>query len=590
MQKLRWLLVLSLIVSAGAYARSVNPGDHVDNFRLMDHLGGSHELYYFSDMKAVALMIHDTSCRASESYVAKLNQVRDQYMSRGVQVFMLDSSLKDTRAIVQNNSVKLSNTVPVLLDPLQLVGESLSADRAGEVLIINPQNWTVAYRGSVDGVHEALEATLTDAAIKKPKQSVKGCAVRMPEMHRDHAHAKISYEKTIAPILSNRCVTCHRQGGIAPWQMSNYEIVRGFAPMMREVVRTQRMPPWHADPHFGVFSNNRALTDDETKALVHWVEAGAPHGKGDDPLAKSISVRPEWPLGEPDLIVEIPTFNVPATGAIPYQNPRVKNPLGHDAWVRAVDFAPTNRSVVHHILGFVTKPKAPNTDEGSADSAGGDQSPAAIANRKSLGTYVPGDIPHSMPRDTGVFLPKDADLLFQIHYTANGKPTAERTRIGLYFAKEMPKYPLRGTVLISAALKIPPHDKAYVATAKRTFDRDVILYTLMPHAHVRGSAAKYVARFPDGREETILSVPRYDFNWQTTYELATPRLLPKGTTLIYTGTYDNSSQNKANPDPNIEVRWGEQTWNEMLYGDITFRYLDETTESENKTASVSSAP
>jgi hypothetical protein len=230
---------------------------------------------------------------------------------------------------------------------------------------------------------------------------------------------------------------------------------------------------------------------------------------------------------------------------------------------------------VHHILGFT-----------STGGMAGLRLQGPDGTRASIGVYVPGDVPHPLPPETGVFIAKDSEYVFQIHYTANGKATSEVTRVGLYFSKEPPKYPLRNVVLLDGKLKIPANEKSYTTSVSRVFDRDALLYSLMPHAHVRGKAAQYVAQYPDGREEILLSVPKYDFNWQTTYEFSTPKLLPKGTRLTYSSTYDNSSQNKANPDPTIEVRWGEQTWQEMIYGDVRFRYLDETVESELKTSAA----
>jgi mono/diheme cytochrome c family protein len=569
------LIAASIALGATAHAVTRNVGDPVDNFRLLDHRGESHELYYLSDMKAVVLMVQDTHCGAAMKSVATFDALRDRYRSQGVAMLMLDSSLDDAREKGAISWQKVGAKSPVLLDSLQLIGESLEANRAGEVLIVDPKDWTLRYRGSLEDATAALDAMLNRVSPPRAKTSFHSCKVSMPELSEQRAHAKISYATTIAPMLSDHCVTCHRKGGIGPWQMTSYDMVKGFAPMIREVVRTQRMPPWHADPHYGVFRNNRALTDNDVKALVHWVEAGAPRGQGDDPLAALNKSWPEWAMGEPDLILEIPAFNVPATGAIPYQTPRVKNSLGRDAWLRAVDFAPSNRTLVHHILGFT-----------STGGAQGLRLQNTEGTRSSIGVYVPGDVPHPLPSETGVFIGKDSDYIFQIHYTANGKAATEVTHVGLYFSKEPPKFPLRNMVLMDPRLKIPPNEKSYTASVSRTLERDALLYTLMPHSHVRGVGAKYVARYPDGREEILLSVPRYDFNWQTTYELTTPKLLPKGTSLTYYSTYDNSTQNKSNPDPNIEVHWGEQTWEEMIYGDIRFRFVDETVDEGNRTSAA----
>ena len=555
----------SVFLSMSMSAFALKPGERVDNFRLLDHKGDSHELYYLSDMKAVVLGVQANGCKTAEADVAALNQVRDQYAKRGVEVLMLNPSLDASRANVEQETQRLGTSIPVLIDSLQLIGESLDATRSGEVLVINPKDWTLAYRGAAAGASAAIDATLAGTSPKVTHQKAKGCKIKLPENDRTRAHAKISYEKTIAPMLIDKCVTCHRQGGIGPWQMSSYEIVRGFAPMIREVLRTERMPPWHADPHYGVFSNDRSLTVEDTKALVHWIEAKAPRGKGPDPLAEYKKSWPTWTLGEPDLVVEIPAFDVPATGTIPYKRPVVKNPLGRDVWVKAIEFAPTNRSVVHHIL-------AGHTGERGAGSLAGLEATTA------LGVYVPGDVPQALPKDMGVFVSKDADFVFQMHYTADGKARREVTRVGLYFLKDTPKYPMRNTVLLDPALKIPANTKDHPATVSRVFNRDILIYTLMAHSHMRGRSAEFIANYPDGTKEVLLSVPFYDFNWQTSYQLKEPKLLPKGTKLVYNSNYDNSVQNKANPDPNIDVKWGEQTWEEMIYGDVRFRYVDETTD------------
>lgn len=394
-------------------------------------------------------------------------------------------------------------------------------------------------------------------------------------------------------MLIDNCVTCHRQGGIAPWQMSSYEMIKGFSPMIREVVRTERMPPWHADPHYGVFKNNRALSASDMKTLVHWVEAGAPRGAGSDPLAELKKEWPQWAMGEPDLVLEIPAFDVPATGVIPYQDKRIKNPLGRDVWLKAIDYVPGDRSVVHHILGYSIPSQSaprqrpqPGTDgarpqPGARAGGGLQQSVAALGT--SIGGFVPGAAAFRLPQDTGIFLSKDGDFRFQIHYTPTGKATTDATRVGLYFQDEAPKYPLRNAVLLDWRIKIPANTKAYTASVSQEFDRDVLVYSLTPHSHFRGKASSFVAQYPDGTEEVLLSVPKYDFNWQTTYGFATPKSLPKGTKLTHSTTYDNSSQNKANPDPNAEVRWGEQSWEEMLYGNVSFRYVEEVTDAAKLT-------
>jgi hypothetical protein len=552
-------VVVASWIASSAWALA--PGETVDNFRLLDHRGAAHELYYYSDMKAVVVLAQANGCEVSNQAISRLESIRNQYEARDVRVFMLNSNLNDNRESITAFANSVGTKIPVLEDPLQLIGESLGATRAGEVFVINPMGWKLAYRGPIDKAGPVVDALASGQAVTPSKIDVKGCAVEMPELARRAAHAKISYSKEIVPILIDKCVTCHRDGGIAPWQMSSYEMVRGFAPMIREVIRTKRMPPWHADPHYGVFKNDRSMTGEQVKTLVHWIEAGAPQDKAPDPLKTLKNEWSEWENGKPDLIVETPAFTVPATGTIDYENPIVKNPLGKDVWVRAIEFNPGDRSVVHHILAYGVK-------EG------------ATGGRRGLDTYLAGYAPGGgvvrFPEGTGVLLTKDMNFRFQMHYTASGKPATDVTKIGIYFTDEPPKYPLRQFVLLDPRLKIPPNTKDhYIVAPPRTFDRDVLIYTLTAHSHYRGKASKFVAHYPDGREEILLSVPAYDFNWQTSYELKTPKLLPKGTKLVYDTVYDNSSQNKANPDPHIEVRWGEQSWEEMIYGNVRYRFVDE---------------
>jgi peroxiredoxin len=544
-------------------ARALNPGEVVDNFRLIDQNGQSHELYYLSDMKAVVLMAAGNGCTASREAAKALSALRAKYQTQGVEFLAIDSNLADTPESIAKQAKAEGIEMPILTDSLQLIGESLGFSDNGEVLVVSPQNWKVVYRGahakgSNDLVAAALDATLAGKEVKVAKTDASGCNIVMPERERRGAHAQISYEKTIAPMLSEHCVACHRQGGIAPWQMSSYDMVRGFSPMIREVLRTKRMPPWHADPHYGVFSNDRSLTAEQTKTLVHWIEAGSPRGSGTDPLTLAKKDWPVWPLGTPDLVVNLPKFDVPATGVIPYQMWTVDNPLDHDVWVRAVDFLPGARSNLHHIIATIGGEMAPGQKR---DTDG------------SLADFVPGSEPLQIPPESGILLKKGAKFGFQAHYTVNGKEATDVTQMGLYFMDKPPQYRYRAAIMANPRIKIPANTKAYTNDATYKFDREVLVYSLHPHAHFRGAAAEFVAQYPDGHEAVLLNVPKYEFNWQTTYELKTPIVLPAGTEVKYSMTYDNSTQNKANPDPNREVPWGQQTWDEMLFGVIRFRYL-----------------
>ncbi len=554
---------------------AVSPDQRVENFRLLDQAGASHELYYLSDMKAIVLMTHGNGCPIVHKALPELKALRDRYGAQGVAFVLLNSNLQDDRGAVAQEAAEYGIDFPILIDETQLIGESLGVDRTAEVLLIDPKTWKAVYRGPVDDrlsygaqrpapnkhyLADALEAMLAGKSVTLARVDAPGCLINFEERDNREAHKKISYVDTIAPMLVDKCVSCHRPGGIGPWAMTDYDKVRGFAPMIREVVRTRRMPPWHADPHFGSFVGDRSLTNDQTKTLVHWIEAGAPRGEGSDPLVTASQKGwSEWTMGKPDLIVEVPAFLVPATGVVTYQYPTARNPLDRDVWIRGIEILPGDRSVVHHVLAGIADP----------------QRPQFVGSVGELGGYAPGKNAAPYPADTGILLRKEASFRFQMHYTPSGKPVTDVTRVGLYFYDSPPQHELKMTLIYNTALSIPANTKSYSESLAHVFDRDVMLYSLLPHAHLRGKAAKYTAHYPDGRQEVLLSVPKYDFNWQPTYFFKDPKLMPRGTKVVLEMTWDNSAQNPLNPDPNRVVRWGDQTWEEMNVGWLRYRDADE---------------
>ncbi len=574
---LRWSAIPALLMTLAGHAWAVAPGEVVDNFRLLDQNGKSHELYYSSDMKAIVLMVHGNGCPIVRQALPALREIREQYQAQGVEFLLLNSNLQDKRDAVAAEAKEFSVDFPILLDEAQLIGESLGVVRTSEVFVIDPKGWKLVYRGPMDDrlsyekqrpaskhyLTDALDATIAGKPVQVAKADGVGCLVNFPERDRKMSHAKISYSEQIGPMLKDKCTACHQTGGVGPWAMTSYDMVKGFAPMIREVVRTQRMPPWHADPHYGVWQNTRALTDDQRKTLVHWIEAGAPRGNGPDPL---LSVKPdtnEWKHGKPDLVVEVPAYDIPATGVIEYQYPRVKNPLGRDVWITAVEIHPGAKQAIHHIIA--QDPVVLNGQQRGGNGGG------------NLAGFAPGMSPIVYPADTGVLFPKDADFVFQMHYTPNGQAVTDHSKIAFYFREvdNPPKYPLRLTALTDFRFEIPPGAKEYGTTTTREITRDMLVYNFMPHSHLRGKTGKMSIIYPDGKEEVLLNVPKYDFNWQTVYEYAEPKKIPAGSKLVWTFAWDNSTQNPANPDPTKAVRWGDQTFEEMGIGFVRFRYLDE---------------
>jgi hypothetical protein len=365
-------------------------------------------------------------------------------------------------------------------------------------------------------------------------------------------------------MLADKCVVCHTEGGMGPFAMNSYEVVKGFSPMIRETVRTRRMPPYFADPHIGVFKNDQGLTPDQTKTLVHWIEAGAPRGAGADPLlANAGKTAPLWPasLGTPDVIVDLPAFKVPASGLVEYQFMRVDNPFTQNTWLRAIAMKPGDRRVLHHVVSnHVPDPSQPRT---------------AIPGG-SVGSYTPGAEPQVMADGSGAPVPAGGKLNFQMHYTTMGAEAVDRTQVGFYTLKAPPKYIKRSAVIGDFALMIPAGEARHKEVAYLTFPADAYLYTLYPHAHYRGYHVELKAKAPDGKETMLLSLPKYDFNWQRDYDPVTPIFVKAGTKLVATWVYDNSAHNPANPDPKRNVTWGEQTPDEMMYFRVNYRWADET--------------
>ena len=569
-------LLSFLLLGLALPAAAVQPGERVDNFMLLDHLGASHELHYHADARAVVLMVQGNGCPIVRNTLPRLKAVRDRYREAGVEFLMINANLQDNREAVAREAAEFGVDIPILVDESQLIGEGLGVERTADVFVIDPKSWKLLYRGPLDDgsaygatrpvkrhyVADVLDAVLAGKPVAVSQASAPGCIVNFPERERRAAHASISYVQDIAPVLTDKCVACHRSGGVAPWSMDSYEIVKGFAPMMREVIRTKRMPPWHADPHYGNFIGDKSLGIEQQKMLVHWIEAGAPRGAGPDPLAVAKRGWPEWTLGKPDAIIEVPAYRVPETGVVEYRYPRAANPIGRDVWIRAIEIIPGDRSVVHHVLVGI-------------DDPGDGERRALRGQLGELGGYAPGKNPMPYPPDTGILLHKEADFRFQMHYSPNGKAITDVTRVGLYFHDKAPKHALDMALIYDTSLAIPANAKMHTQSLDKTFDRDVMLYSLLPHAHLRGRAAKFTAHFPDGGSEILLSVPKYDFSWQPVYLLDPVRFLPAGTRVQLDIAWDNSAQNPATPDPSKEVRWGDQTWEEMNVGWFRFRAADD---------------
>lgn len=592
-------MVRAILLAMGAFTATLSWGisvnDRVDNFRLLDHNGDSHELYYHGNADAIVFMVQGNGCPIVRNAMPRFKELRDAYAGQNVEFFMLNSNLQDNRENINAEVAKYGYDIPVLVDETQLIGESLGLVRTGEVFVVDPDTWTVAYHGAIDDrltyenqkkeaknhyLKNAIDNMIAGEPVAVASTDGIGCLINFPEQQAlaKAKHAEISYSEDVAPILLENCVSCHREGGLGPFAMSDYNMVRGFSLMIREVLRTKRMPPWHADPTIGHWSNDRSLTNEEIKTLVHWIEAGAPRGEGEDLLATNETEYFDWDaqdkMGPPDYVINIPAMEIPATGVVDYQYHFVENNIPQDVWIKAAEIMPGDRQVLHHVITTFGYDITEGEHKGKFKRIGG------------LRGYAPGLNNDGFPENTGVLLPADAKFEFQMHYTPVGRATVDESKMGIWVHDEPPTHEMVSMFVANPKIKIPAGAENHKETVSQLIPKDALLYSLMPHAHFRGKAAEFRAVYPDGSSELLLSVPNYDFNWQTTYELAEPKFLPAGTKLVQSNWWDNSAQNPANPDATIDVYWGEQSWEEMLFGAMTLRFLTEEESEARRTAGL----
>jgi mono/diheme cytochrome c family protein len=556
--------------AAGAEPNASLVGAKVDNFMLADQSGMGHELYYYNASPAIVLVSSADGDAVSERAAKALTKVRDAFKGRNVQFLMLDSSLSSPRG--KFVGAPGSADLPVLADELQLVGRALGVTRTAEVFLVETKTWTLAYHGPIDdsfaqkknkkaNLTAALNAVLEGKPVPVAEAAVKGTPVEFPDRAHAAEFAKIDYATQVAPILADKCVVCHTQGGLGPFAMNSYDIVKGFAPMIREVLRTKRMPPYHSDSHGAVWTDDMRLTDAQIRTIVNWVEGGAPRGAGQDPLPEAAKPAPKWPLGEPDVVVQIPAFNVPETGIVDYQDRSIPTQLTEGKWLRATAWANATPTVHHALAGWI-----PNVDPNGR----------GFSWNVALGGYGPGGAPNLTPSDTGIYLPPGGSYAYQMHYTPIGKPVTDTTEVGYYFHKEEPKYILRQASITDFSIEIPAGVQRHQETAYLEFPHDAEVFGVQPHCHSRCYSTKLRIRYPDGSEKVLLNQPRYYFSWQREYHFDKLLEVPKGSLLIADYVYDNSTANVANPDPHKHVTFGEQTSEEMLFTFARFRFKGET--------------
>jgi thiol-disulfide isomerase/thioredoxin len=588
-------LALTTDLRRGALDR--RSGRVIGDFELVDvHTGRTHRLQEHRG-RVVVIVFIGTNCPVGDLYLPRLAALAMTYQSRGVDFLAVDSnaseSIEDLAIYARESGVLL----PILKDPENRVADQLLAERTCEALVLDGRH-RLRYRGAIDDQYgrrsrrdqpehaylaDAIEAVLAGRQVSPDLTQVVGCPiertapakanrpaptgvspVRSGGVSGDSGSARsngpvpapVTFADDVAPILHARCAPCHRPGQVAPFSLLTFDHARRWSTSIAEVLDDGRMPPWHADPRYGRFANDRSLSARERSLLLSWVEQGSPPGDLSR-LPKPPRYAQAWSIGTPDIEFEMPlAFPVPSEGTVPIHRVRVPIPLTDDLYLTAVEAKPGDRAVVHHICVFVEDRQKTANSKSIRDSL--------------LAAYTPGDRPSVFPPGVGKKIAKGSDLLFEVHYTPIGKPRFDRSSIGLVLSAEPPSHLAITKGIPAHYLRIPPGDPDYVVHTFWRTPREIRLLSLTPHMHLRGKSFEFSAHYPDGRTEILLSVPRYDFNWQSVYRLAEPKAMPKGTEIHCEAHYDNSRANLANPDPTRTVTWGEQSEDEMMIGFVDY--------------------
>jgi peroxiredoxin len=582
-------LSLALLVSLPGLTPPGSPtepiGPVIGDFALRDHQGVVHRLSDRRDHRAVVVVFLGVDCPLAKLYAPRLGAMARAFEKRGVAFLAVAPNRHDSRADLARYARQHALPFPLLKDVGHAIADRFAAQRSPEVFVLDARR-AVRYRGRIDdqyttGGHrpratrqdlkEALEEVLAGKPVRVPLTPAGGCPISRARPPKPAS--TVTYHRDVAPILQKRCQVCHRPGQVAPFALTSFKEARAWAGAICEVVEDGRMPPWSADPRHGKWANDPSLTAAEKQALRAWARGRCPEGDPKDAPPKA-KFPTGWSIPGPDLVVQMPdSFTVPAEGVIEYQYFVVDPGFTEDRWVRAAQIMPGNRAVVHHCNVFLQPP-------GSTDPT--DVRPAGALGSYCLTMTAPGTPPMIFGDGLAKRIPAGWKLVFVVHYTAIGSVQKDRTRLGLTFADpKTVKKEVATQLMFDLDLAIPPGAANHEVSQTWAVQRDVDLLALFPHMHLRGKSFRYTAIHPDGSEEILLDVPRYDFNWQHRYVFAQPKRLPAGSRLRCTAVYDNSTDNAANPDPAVTVRAGPQSWDEMFNG-----YFDVVLADEDRTAPV----
>lgn len=562
------VITVACLSSPSDAAQTIAPpaiGATVPGFVLKDIHRRSVAIDQFKDKRAFVVVFVGTECPLANLYVPTLVEMHKEYAKRGVQFLLINSNEQDKFVEVSAHAQERDVPFPVLKDFEHDAADAFGAKRTPEAFLLDADR-VIRYRGRIDDQYgigyqraeattrelkDAIDELLAGKPISKPETEVPGCIIARAKKPR--VKGEVTYAKDVSRIVQKRCQGCHRPGEIGPMSLLKFDDAKNWAETIHEVVLEERMPPWHADPRFGKFSNDRRLTERERETILAWVEQGSPRGDDAD-MPPPREFIDGWSIGKPDVVFEMAEeYTAPATGVVDYLHFAVDPGFTEDVWVQAAECRPGNRAVVHHMIVYIKAPDKPRLYEldGTASTLAG---------------WAPGDMPAIYSPGTAKRIPAGSKFVFEMHYTPNGTVQKDRSSVGIIFAKQPPERIAETNILANMPFRIPAGNPSYKSQLNYTFRADAQLLGFMPHMHLRGLRAEYRATYPDGRTETLLAVPDYDFNWQSVYRYAEPLRIPKGTKLTWTTWWDNSASNPRNPDPTKTIGWGKQTWDEMANG------------------------
>ena len=507
-----------------------------------------------------------------------MQELHEEFAAKNVAFVAVNSNTQDSITEIGAYVAKAGITFTMLKDVGNKVADHLGAERTPEVFVFDKE-LKVRYQGRIDDQYQiglardkvgrrdlaiAIEELLAGKSVTVPSTDPIGCHIG--RVKQIEPHGDVTYAKQISRILNKHCAECHRSGEIAPFALTSYADVLGWEDTILEVIAESRMPPWFANPQHGTFSNDARLSEEEKTLISQWVKNGMPEGDPSDLLEPPKFVTGWRMAHQPDQVIKMrdKSFNVPAEGVVDYKYFEVDPGWDEDKYVIATEARPDNISVVHHIIAYVIEPGSDGRDG---------------RDRRMLVGYAPGSIPTELEDGTAMHIKAGSKLIFEMHYTPNGTAQTDLSYIGVKFTdKKNVKRLLKGAAAINTKFEIPAGQSNHIVRARQKMPNDVLLRDMTPHMHLRGKAFRYEALFPDGKREVLLDVPHYDFNWQLSYKLSEPKLLPKGTVIECTAAFDNSDNNLVNPDSTKPVTWGDQSFEEMMIGFFTGVEVDKTVE------------